>query len=64
MRDLGRLDPTDLAMLVTFIPGAAAHISRQGTVAEQVAELVQWAESTTGPGLDAVEQAFEAIRNP
>ena len=43
---------------------AAAHISRQGTVAEQVAELIRWAESPTGPGLAAVEEAFKTLQNP
>ena len=42
---------------------AAAHVSRHGTVAEQVAELIRWAESPTGPGLAAIEEAFK-ILNP
>jgi hypothetical protein len=62
--DLCALVPADWARLVTMIPGAASHVSRQGTVAEQVAELVRWAESPTGPGLAAVEKAFEELRNP
>ena len=62
--DLSGLAPSDWATLVTAIPGAAPHVSRHGTVAEQVAELVRWAESPTGPGLAAVERAFEDIRNP
>jgi hypothetical protein len=64
MRDLNGLAPSDLATLVTAIPGAAPHVSRHGTVPEQVSELVQWAESTNGPGLAAVEEAFKELRNP
>jgi len=63
VRDLGRLAPADWSTLVSGIEGAGAHISRQGTVAEQVAELIRWAESPTGPGLAAIEEAFK-ILNP
>src|SRR5262249_40348480 len=54
VKDMSGLDPADWATFVTVIPGATSHISRQGTVAEQVADLVRWAESTTGPGLAAI----------
>jgi hypothetical protein len=57
VRELSSLDPTDWATLVAAIPGAGPHVSRHGTVAEQVAELVRWAESSTGPGLEAVQAA-------
>jgi hypothetical protein len=64
VRDLSGLAPSDWATFVTAIPEAASHISRHGTIAEQVAELVRWAESPTGPGLAAVGRAFEGLRNP
>ena len=64
VRDLGRLAPADWSILVSGIECAAAHISRQGTVAEQVAELIRWAESPTGPGLAAIEEAFKTLQNP
>ncbi len=64
VRNLSGLAHADWATLVTAIPGAASHVSRHGTVAEQVAELVRWAESPTGPGLAAVEGAFKELRNP
>ena len=64
VRDLGWLAPADWSTLVSGIEGAGAHISRQGTVAEQVAELIRWAESPTGPGLAAVEEAFKTLQNP
>jgi hypothetical protein len=57
------LTPADLATLVAAISEeAASHLSRHSTVAEQVAELIRWAESPTGPGLIAVETAFEGLR--
>ena len=64
VRGLNGLAPPDWATLVTAIPGAASHVSRQGTVAEQVAELVRWAEGSTGPGLAAVEEVLDGLRNP
>ena len=63
VRDLSRLAPADWSTLVSGIEGAAAHISRHGTVAEQVAELVRWAESTTGPGLKAIEGTFKVLED-
>src|SRR5262249_49245879 len=62
VKDMSGLDPADWATFVTVIPGATSHISRQGTVAEQVADLVRWAESTTGPGLAAIEDVFRNFR--
>jgi hypothetical protein len=62
VRELSNLAPADLAMLLTGIPGASARVSRQGTVPEQVAELVRWAESSTGPGLAAVEEVAKELR--
>ncbi len=48
---------------MTAIEGAAARVSRHGTVPEQAAELIRWAESSKGPGLAAIEEAFK-ILNP
>jgi hypothetical protein len=62
LRELSRLTPADWATLVAVIPGAAPQVSRHGTVAEQVSELVRWAESPLGPELASVEQAFEGLR--
>jgi hypothetical protein len=55
---LKQLDPSDFASVVTRIPGAARYVSRHGTVPEQAAELFRWAESPTGPGLDAIREAL------
>jgi hypothetical protein len=52
------LSPGDFAQLVTLIPRASSHVSRQGTVREQAAELIGWAESSTGPGLDVIREAL------
>lgn len=64
VKDLTALDPADWATLKAAIQGAESHVSRQGTVAEQVAELIRWAESPTGPGLAAVEEALKNLRHP
>src|SRR5262249_35708976 len=45
VQQLSRLAPADWATLVTAIKGAGFHISRQGSVAEQVAELIRWSET-------------------
>ena len=58
---LERLAPSDFAAVVTRIPGAASHISRHGTVPEHVAELLRWAESSTGAGLPTVEDALRDL---
>jgi hypothetical protein len=62
VRELSELAPSDWSTLVAAISGAGSHISRHGTVAEQVAELVRWAESPNGPGLAAVEAAARELR--
>jgi len=64
VRDLSRLAPPDWEFLVTVLEGAAARVSRHGTVPEQAAELIRWAESPTGPGLAAIEEAFKTLQNP
>ena len=60
VRDLSRWPP-DLEILVTAIEGAATRVSRHGTVPEQAAELIRWAEGPTGPGLAAIEEAFKIL---
>ena len=64
VRELSGLAPADLATLVAAIPGAATHVSRHGTVPEQAAELIRWAESSNGPGLVTIEEAAKELRNP
>ncbi len=56
VRTISGFAPSDMAEVVNSIEGAARHISRQGTVPEQAAELIRWAESSTGPGLEAVQK--------
>jgi hypothetical protein len=56
---LAGLTPADFELFVTTIPGAGLQISRQGTIPEKVAELIRWAESSTGPGIDAVHEAYQ-----
>jgi hypothetical protein len=62
VRTLTGLSPSDLAKVVTFIEGAAAQVGRYGTVAEQAADLIRWAESSSGPGLDAIQRALKNFR--
>lgn len=64
VQTLNDLTPADFATLIVMIPGAARQVSRQGTVPEQAAELIRWAESSTGPGLAAIEEALRALRSP
>jgi hypothetical protein len=64
VRELSRLAPEDWAILVATIPGAGSHVSRHCTVPEQVAELVRWADSPTGDGLAAIEEAFKELQHP
>ena len=62
VRTVSGLSPSDMALLVTLIDGAASHVSRHGTVPEQAAELIRWAESSTGPGLAAIQEALANFR--
>jgi hypothetical protein len=62
VRMVSGLSPSDMAQLVMLVEGAASHVSRHGTILEQAAELVRWAESSTGPGLNAVQEAFRNFR--
>jgi hypothetical protein len=62
VRTVSGLGPSDMARLVMLVEGAASHVSRHGTVPEQAAELVRWAESSTGPGLAAIQEALETFR--
>ena len=64
VKTLTGLDPSDLSTVIALISGARNHVSRQGTVREQAGELIGWAESSTGPGLAAIEEALRALRSP
>ena len=50
---LANLTNPDLAILITAT-GAAAYIAEKSSTREQASELVRWAESETGPGIDGV----------
>ena len=49
---------------MTSIEGAAAHVSHNLPIPEQVAQLVRWAESPNGPKLATVEEAFKEVPKP
>jgi len=55
------LSPSDLARVVALIDRAARHVSRHGTVPEQARDLISWAESSAGPGLEAIQRALEQL---
>jgi hypothetical protein len=62
VRTISGLSPSDMSLLVTLVNGAASHVSRHGTVREQAAELIRWVESSTGPGLAALQEALANFR--
>ena len=62
VKTLSALSPPDFDSFVTSIENAAPHISRHGTVREHAAELIRWAESPTGPGLAAIQDAWANFR--
>jgi hypothetical protein len=62
VKTLGMLSPPTFELLVASIEGAAVHVGRHGTVPEHAAELVRWAESSTGPGLTVIKDALENFR--
>ena len=62
VKTLGALSPSTFDLFVASLEHAAAHLSRHGSVAEQAAELIRWAESPTGPGFTAIQEALESFR--
>jgi tetratricopeptide (TPR) repeat protein len=58
VKTLRALSPSDFDSFVASLENAATHISRHGTVPEKTAELIRWAESSTGPGLAAIQDAW------
>jgi hypothetical protein len=59
VRTISGFAPSDMDEFVTSIEGAAKHIGHRGTIPEQAADLIRWAESPTGPGLDEIRRALE-----
>ena len=58
VKALIELTVPDFNKLIAAIPKSSNNISRHSTVPEQVSELLSWAESSTGPGLDEIYQTF------
>lgn len=54
IKRLSGLALPDMQQLLASIDGASSRVTHSVPVATQVFELVRWAESTTGPGLDSV----------
>jgi hypothetical protein len=62
VRTLTGLSPSDMATVVAVIEGAGPQVGRHGTVPEQAGELLRWAESSQGPGLETIRRALENSR--
>ena len=62
VKTLCALSPSDFDSFVASIENAATHISRHGTVPEKAAELIRWAESSTGPGFATIQDAWTRLR--
>jgi len=62
VRTLTDLTPADFATLIAMIPGAARQLSRV-SVPEQGGELIRWAESSKGPGLEAIQRALGQLND-
>jgi class 3 adenylate cyclase len=54
VRFLSQLAPPSWATYLASVDRAAAYVSQNVTVAEQAAQLIRWAESSTGPGLEVL----------
>lgn len=52
MQKLYSLHVEDLGKIITSIPGASQKISSNDTSARKIEQLVSWAESGTGPGIN------------
>ena len=55
--------PSDFDSFVASIENAAIHVSRHGTVPEKAAELIRWAESSTGCGLTTLKRALTSFHD-
>ena len=62
VKTLGALSPSTFDLFVSSLENAAVHVGRRGSVPEQAAELIRWAESPTGPGLATIQEALESFR--
>jgi serine/threonine protein kinase len=60
-KTLGALAPPTLDLFVASLDDAAVHLDYHGSVPEKAAELIRWAESPTGPGLEAIKRAFQGF---
>ena len=59
---LTSLAASDWAKLVANIPGAADQVPEQGTtVSERALRLIQWAESSTGLGLEEIDRIAKGV---
>jgi len=58
---LRSLSPGDFSTLIAAIPGAGFEVGSEAPVISKIAQLVEWSESTNGPGLDEVQRIYLAL---
>ena len=51
-----------LGQLVTALPGASSNVADRANKLERVNQLIEWAESNTGPGLDQLVLAGQRLK--
>jgi hypothetical protein len=61
VKALAGLGPPDFELFVATIPDAARHVSGHGTIPERVAQLIRWAESSTGRGIEPLQDAYRKL---
>lgn len=57
---LARLNPADINLLIAAM-GASKHVAGRASVREKASELFEWADSSTGPGLDALDETARQV---
>src|SRR6516165_7978006 len=61
IKKLSKLTEPDFGLLRLEFPEAAGQIDATGAVQHRVAQLVNWAESATGPGLDELMSSAQQL---
>ena len=62
IEQLNRVSNASLDQLVTALPDGSSNVSNQAIKLVRVNQLVEWAESSTGPGLDQLVLAGRRLR--
>ncbi len=62
IEQLNQASTPSLGQLVTALPGASSNVADRANKLERVNQLIEWAESNTGPGLDQLVLAGQRLR--